>query len=58
MLRKGVYPQEYMDSWERFNETLPEKKEFYSNLTRRDITDENYKYAKKCMGRLSTKTKL
>ena len=29
LLRKGVYPYEYMDSWERFNETsLPPKKDF------------------------------
>ena len=27
LLRKGDYPYEYMDSWERFNETsLPSKK--------------------------------
>ena len=40
MLRKGVYPYEYMDSWERFNETsLPSKKEFYSNLNMKDIDD-------------------
>ena len=33
LLRKGVYPYEYMDEWEKFNETtLPEKEEFYSNL--------------------------
>ena len=33
LLRKGVYPYEYMDSWERFNETsLPAKKDFYSEL--------------------------
>ena len=33
LLRKGVYPYEYMDSWERFNETsLPDKKYFYSEL--------------------------
>ena len=33
LLRKGVYPYEYMDDWEKFNETtLPEKKEFYTNL--------------------------
>ena len=33
LLRKGVYPYEYMDSWERFNETaLPNKKAFYSEL--------------------------
>ena len=30
MLRKGVYLYEYMDRWERFNETsLPPKKYFY-----------------------------
>ena len=34
MSRKGVYPYEYMDHWEMFNETtLPEKEEFYNNLT-------------------------
>ena len=28
LLRKGVYPYEYMDSWERFDETsLPDKKD-------------------------------
>ena len=40
LLRKGVYPYEYMDSWERFNETsLPSKKEFYSNLNMEDIDE-------------------
>ena len=32
LLWKGVYPYEYMDDWEKFNETsLPEKKDFYSH---------------------------
>ena len=27
LLRKGVYPYDYRDNWEKFNEaTLPEKK--------------------------------
>ena len=31
LLRKGVYPYGYMDSWKRFDETsLPDKKAFYS----------------------------
>ena len=33
LLRKGVYSYEYMDSWEKSDETaLPPKKDFYSNL--------------------------
>ena len=40
LLRKGVYPYEYMDDQEKFNETsLPEKKIFYSHLNMEDITD-------------------
>ena len=48
LLRKGVYPYEYMDSWERFNETsLPPKKDFYSELTLEDISDKDYNHAQK-----------
>ena len=29
LLRKGVYPYEYIDDWEKFNEiSLPEKEDF------------------------------
>ena len=43
LLRKGVYPYEYMDDWEKFNETsLPEKENFYSNLNMEDITNADY----------------
>ena len=45
LLRKGVYPYEYMDSWERFNETsLPNKKDFYSNLNMENIDDIDYRH--------------
>ena len=48
MLRKGVYPYEYMDSCKRFEETsLPEKKDFYINLKMEDIIDAHYKHAKR-----------
>ena len=45
MLRKGVYLYEYMDSWEKFNETsLPSKEDFYSNLNMEDIDDIDYRH--------------
>ena len=48
LLRKGFYPYEYMDSWERFNETpLPNEKAFYSKLYLEDITDEDYIHVQK-----------
>ena len=45
--RKGVYPYDYMDSFEKFNKTeLPTKEEFYSILSDEHITDEDYQHAK------------
>ena len=33
LLRKGVYPYEYADTWEKFSEiSLPSKEDFHSNL--------------------------
>ena len=47
LLRKGVYPYEYMDIWQRFYETsLPDKEAFYSNLKMEDITDVDYTHGK------------
>ena len=48
LLRKGVYPYEFMDNWQRFDETsLPDKEAFYSNLNMEDITDVDYRHGKK-----------
>ena len=45
LLRNGVYPYEYMENWERFNETsLPSKESFYSNLNMEDIDDVDYRH--------------
>ena len=45
LLRKGVYPYEYMDNWKRFNETsLPSKESFYSNLNMENIGDIDYRH--------------
>ena len=51
LLRKGVYPCEYMDSWEKFDESaLPLKKDLYSNLNLENISDDDYAHAQKSMG--------
>ena len=43
LLRKGIYPKEYINDLEKFNETtLPEKDKFYSNLNMEEITDADY----------------
>ena len=42
----GVYPYEYMDEWNKFDEKeLPVKESFYSNLKMEDISDTDYKHA-------------
>ena len=53
MLRKGVYSYEYMDNWERFNETsLPSKGSFYSNLNMEDIDDIDYRHGNNVFNKL------
>ena len=48
MKQKGVYPYDYMDSVERFNDQqLPSKDEFHSILTDEGIRDEQYTHAQK-----------
>ena len=45
MLRKDVYPYEYMDNWERFNETsLPSKESFYCNLNIENTEDIDFRH--------------
>ena len=37
-----------MDSWEKFNEeSLPDNKDFYSELNEKGITDKDYAHAQK-----------
>ena len=45
MTRKGIYPYDFMDSFEKVNEKLPPKEEFYSQLNDEDISGEDYKHA-------------
>ena len=44
--RKGVYPYDHMDSFQKFEETeLPTKEQFYSLLNNESISDEDYQHA-------------
>ena len=47
-MRKGVYPYEYMDSWEKMDEQqLPPKEACFSKLTDSGLSDEDYEHAQK-----------
>ena len=44
--KKGVYPYDYMDSFDKFKrKTLPCKADFYSLLNDEDISDDDYNHA-------------
>ena len=59
LLRKGVYHYEYIDSWERFNETsFPDKEVFYSNLNMEDITDVDHRHGKRVFKNLNNKNQV
>ena len=46
LTRKGIYPYEYMDGSERFQEKkLPPKEEYFSKLSGKDISDKDYEFA-------------
>ena len=46
LIRKGIYPYEYMDSWDRFEETtLPPVSSFYSKLNMSGVSNQDYKHA-------------
>ena len=47
LLRKGIYPYEYIDDWDKFIEKKFKNKEFYSSLNMKGIMDEDYAHAKR-----------
>ena len=48
LTRKGVYPHEYINSWDRFEETqLPPISAFYSNLNMSLISEEDYQHTQR-----------
>ena len=56
MLRKLVYPYEYLDSYDRFNEEkLPDKSAFYSSFNMEYISDNYYRHAKRVFNKFNIK---
>ena len=55
LIRKGVYPYEYMDSWEKFEEPLPKIDEFYNKLNVSGISRGDYKHAIKVWNKFKLK---
>ena len=56
LLREGVYPYEYMDSWERLDETsLPNKEAFFSSINMKDMTEADHRHAKRAFKKLNNK---
>jgi hypothetical protein len=47
LLRKGVFPYEWCQSWEQLKNTteLPARELFYSNLTGEHVSETDYKHA-------------
>ena len=55
MAQKGVYPYDYMDSFDKFDEKLPTKEDFYSILNKQHISDDEYKHAQNVWSTFSLK---
>ena len=56
LFRKGIYPYEYMDGWDGFNEgKLPNKSDFYSSLNMEDISKIDYRHALKVFNKFNIK---
>ena len=52
--RKGVYPYEYMDDFEKFKkQSLPKKTSFFSRLKQEKVSDEDFEHAQKSGKNLS-----
>ena len=53
LLKKGIYPYEYMDAFERFDEAkLPEKETFFSSLSGKGITEEEHAHAQEVWSKI------
>ena len=57
LLRKAVYPYDWVDSIDKLSETLlPLKESFFSKLNDEGISDDDYSHAQKVWGECQCKT--
>ena len=57
MTKKGVYPYDYMNSFEKFEDSrLPKKEDFFSIMNNEHITDEEYQHAQTVWKTFNLKT--
>ena len=57
MMRKGIYPYEYMDDWEKFEKAgLPPKDSFYSRLNIKGISDQDYEHEQQVWNTMEKET--
>ena len=56
MTRKGVYPYDYMNSFDKFNEKLPTKENFFSIMNNKHISNKDYQHAKTVWETFNLKT--
>ena len=55
--RKGVYPYEFMDDFEKFKkQSLPKKTSFFSRLNQAKLKDEEFEHAQKVWREFEMKT--
>ena len=57
LTRKGVYPYSYMDSFDKFDEVeLPERAAFTNDLTKKKISDDDWRFVNDLMITFDLKT--
>ena len=57
LTRKGVYPYDYMDGFERFKERqLPDREKFYNKLMDEHLSEDDYAHAKKVWDHFGLRT--
>ena len=56
LLRKDIYPSEYMVDWNKFDEEqLPYESNFYSGLNMEEISGIDYRHAEKVFNKFNIK---